>query len=119
MVEFYKIMLTYWVFSFFSAEPIITDVSFTSDPHIGESLFLECTFNGTPTPRVIWSKDGAELNEMDINIKIVPTESSSRLEITEAKSKNFNGMYVCNISNPAGFTFQVFAIKLKGGQFKL
>ena len=86
----------------------------TSNPRIGESFFIECTFIGMPPPAVVWRKDGAELSEMDDNIKIVPTDTSSRLEITEAISTDFNGMYECNITNVAGFTSQSFQIELQG-----
>ena len=105
--------------SFFAAEPVITDVEYIPNPRIGESFFIECTFVGIPPPTVVWWKDGAELSEMD-NIEIIPTHSSSRLEITDSDaictSTDFmiNGMYECNISNIAGFTSQSFQIKLKG-----
>ena len=92
---------------------MITGVNRTSDPRIGEPFYLECTFVGIPTPTVVWSKDGIVLNQLDDNIKIIPAENSSRLEITEA-TDNFNGIYKCNISNIAGFTSKLFHITLEG-----
>ena len=104
---------------FFAEEPVIIGVNVTYNPRIGESFFIECTFDGIPTPEsVVWEKDGDELNEIDNNIKIVPTEHSSRLEITQATIMD-NGIYECSISNVAGFTSQQFPIKLKEGQLAL
>ena len=97
-----------------AAEPVITGVNFTPDPHIGESFFLECAFVGIPPPTVVWSKDGSELTEMDDKTKIVLTDRSSRLEITEATSTDFNGMYECDVSNVAGVTSKSFHIELQG-----
>ena len=93
---------------------MITGVNSTSDPTIGKSFFLECRYVGIPSPSVVWSQNGRVLSEFDENIKIVPTDSSSHLEITLATSTDFNGKYECNITNVAGFMSQSFYINLQG-----
>lgn len=106
-------------FVFFAEEPVITGVNFTANPRIGDSFFIECIFNGMPIPEsVTWGKDGEELSEIYNNVKIVPTDHSSRLEVTQATIMD-NGIYECNISNIAGFASRQFPVKLQEGQLAL
>ena len=103
-----------WQISLLVVKPEITGVNRTSDPVVGEPFFLECKYTGVPSPNVVWSKDRRVLSELDDTIKIVPTDSSSRLEITQATSTDFSGIYECNISNIAGFASQSFHITIQG-----
>ena len=74
-------------------------------------------FNGTPTPNVVWKKDGIVFNETDNSMlcsrEIITTDKSSRLTIAMATSL-FNGTYQCNISNIAGFSSKSFPVKVQG-----
>ena len=84
--------------------------------HIGESFYLECAFTGEPSPTVLWKHNGTELrvtvnNEIRIH---APTDDSSRLDILEATSMEFNGRYDCFVSNIAGNTTMSFQITLQG-----
>ena len=109
-----------WQTSIFAAKPEIIGVNRTSDPYDGKSFFLECEYIGIPTPSIVWSKDGIELSEQDDNIKIANLmDSYSRLQVSEASSTD-DGMYECNISNPAGFTAHTFNVTVQShmqGQF--
>ena len=88
----------------------------TPNPRIGESFFIECTFNGIPIPQsVVWEKDGDEIDEIETNIKIVHTTYSSCLKIIQATSID-EGIYLCNISNIAGLTYEQIPIKLLKGE---
>ena len=82
--------------------PNITVVDFTRNPHLGNSFFIECIYDGTPLPSVIWTKNRTELNEAeDNNIQIISSHQSSRIEISEANTDS-GGEYTCTASNIAG-----------------
>ena len=106
-----------WYWTLCTVEPAITAVtSLTPNPQIGEPFSIECTFVGTPTPSVVWSKDGVEFNETDnmlCNREIITTDKVSHLTIAMA-TKLFNGTYECNISNIAGFASRSFPIEVQG-----
>ena len=98
-------------------EPIIIGMNRTSavNLHIGQPFYLECAYTGEPPPTVLWKHNGTELRETVNNeIRIAPTDNSSRLDILEATSMEFNGRYDCFVSNIAGNTTISFQITLQG-----
>ena len=80
-------------------------------------FFIECIFDGIPTPSVMWLKDGVELNEVDydkLRIVTVPSRNASQVEVTMASSSH-DGNYTCVASNDAGNTSASVLVKISPG----
>ncbi|XP_050691349.1 vascular endothelial growth factor receptor 1-like isoform X2 [Eriocheir sinensis] len=63
-----------------------------------ENLTLMCPVSGTPTPKVVWKKDGVTLKE-DTRYKLKDDNQTLSIPILLAAH---NGKYTCKVSNRAG-----------------
>ncbi|CAD5233395.1 unnamed protein product [Bursaphelenchus xylophilus] len=61
-----------------------------------KSLHLECIYNGFPTPKVVWTKDGGKL---PAEAKVM---TESRFLHIEKVRPSHAGVYACNVENDAG-----------------
>ena len=62
---------------------------------------IQCSFEGLPTPTVVWSHDGNMLNDSSNDITIATGNSSSMLTITTLTADD-SGSYTCMVSNLLG-----------------
>ena len=62
---------------------------------------IQCTFEGVPTPTVVWSRDGNVLTDGSNDITIATGDSSSTLTITTLTADD-SGSYTCMVSNLLG-----------------
>ena len=62
---------------------------------------IQCTFEGVPTPTVVWSRDGTTLNDGSNDITIATDDTSSTLTVTTVMA-NETGNYTCMVSNILG-----------------
>ena len=62
---------------------------------------IQCTFEGLPTPTVVWSHDGTMLTDGSNDITIATSNSSSILTIITAAADD-SGSYTCMVSNLLG-----------------
>ncbi len=73
-------------------------------------LTLNCTFDGNPSPSVLWSHNGSMLDvQNDPNIVETITDTYALLEVTFADI-TVSGEYACGVNNTIGidqtdFTF--------------
>ena len=97
---------------------IVADVVFTdSNPEEGEDTTAVCEWTGSPIPEVTWFKNGEPLNEetLPFRIRIISTNDlRSKLQIREVELDN-TGDYVCNVTNPVGFDFQLKTLDVRQG----
>ena len=69
---------------------------------------IQCTFEGLPTPTVVWSHDGTMLTDGSNDITIATDDTStSKLTITTVAADD-SGSYTCMVSNLLG-TSTVFS----------
>ncbi|KAG7280186.1 hypothetical protein CRUP_037547 [Coryphaenoides rupestris] len=81
------------------ATKVLEIISSLSVPQENQYLKLECVSKGNPSPDpVMWSKDGAELPDLDRMIV-----EGRELTITSL-NKTDNGTYRCEASNHLGFS---------------
>ena len=59
---------------------------------------IQCTFEGLPTPTVVWSHDGTMLTDGSNDITIATSNTSSTLTITTVAADD-SGSYTCVVSN--------------------
>ena len=71
--------------------------------------------SGTPLPTITWKKDGLALENTENGLRIVTTDGgrTSSVEVSEGRPE-FNGVYECNATNPAGSVKQESRIELRG-----
>ena len=101
----------------FVAVPEIIAIEATPNPRIGEPFFLQCTVTGTPSPTIVWMKDGIPLNKSILRIvSLLRKPNSSCIVISKAAGIEYNGMYTCIASNDAGSVSSSFLIRLQGQQ---
>ena len=62
---------------------------------------IQCTFEGVPTPTVVWSHDGTTLNDGSDDITMATDDTSSTLTVTTVMA-NETGNYICMVSNLLG-----------------
>ena len=62
---------------------------------------IQCTFEGLPTPTVVWSHDGTMLTDGSNDITIATDDTSSTLTITTVAADD-SGSYTCIVSNLLG-----------------
>ena len=62
---------------------------------------IQCTYEGVPTPTVVWSRDGTMLTDAPNDITIVTGDNSSILTITTLTADD-SGSYTCMVSNLLG-----------------
>ena len=62
---------------------------------------IQCTFEGVPTPTVVWSHDGTILTNGSNDTTIATGDSSSTLTITTLTADD-SGSYTCMASNLLG-----------------
>lgn len=67
---------------------------------VGDTVHLECEVDGTPEPRITWSKDSQRLAN-DSNVVIVKSSFKSLLTIAKVH-KIDAGRYSCRASNGLG-----------------
>lgn len=68
----------------------------------GETVRLECMFEGYPTPQVIWSRHGYPLEDGN-RYSILTTESSGHTMLTiRFTFPEDVGEYTCTVRNDAG-----------------
>ncbi|VDN97244.1 unnamed protein product, partial [Rodentolepis nana] len=70
----------------------------------GQTLSLECTFEGVPTPVVSWHKDGKLIPPNDLaenHVSVFITENTTQLSITEVVPEDC-GIWQCLASSTAG-----------------
>ena len=48
----------------FCVWPCITGMDITTNPHVGELFFIDCTGDGIPSPNIVWVKDGMPLESI-------------------------------------------------------
>ncbi|KAK7873554.1 hypothetical protein R5R35_008797 [Gryllus longicercus] len=86
-------------------EPIVLEAPKITQPLeakivcYGESITLECQFEGTPLPSVKWYFKGKEISNTDV--KITTSECKSCLQISEAYRQN-SGKYEIQVLNCKG-----------------
>ena len=68
---------------------------------VGTDHMIQCTFEGVPTPTVVWSHDGNVLTDGSNNITVATGDSSSTLTITTLTADD-SGSYTCMVSNLLG-----------------
>ena len=89
---------------------IVADLVFTNNnPEEGDDTTAVCEWTGNPTPEVTWFKNGEPLDDETLpsRIRIIPiNDFRSELQIRKVEL-NDTGDYVCNVSNPVGFDYQV------------
>ena len=92
------------------APAVVADLMFTNNnPEEGDDTAAVCEWTGSPIPGITWFKNGEPLDEetLPFRIRIVPTNDfHSELQIREVELDD-SGDYVCNVSNPVGFDYQV------------
>lgn len=66
----------------------------------GESVTLECTIAGYPSPTVVWYREDYRI-ENSIDFQITYEEQIVRLVIREAFAED-SGRFTCTASNEAG-----------------
>lgn len=66
----------------------------------GKAITLECTYVGSPTIVVTWTKNGREISQSE-RCSITTTEKSCLLEIFNATQED-DGEYICQVANEAG-----------------
>ena len=93
-----------------SAAPAIVGLVFNNNnPEEGDDTTAVCEWTGSPTPEVTWFKNGEPLDEETLPSRIRITLINifrSELQIREVELDD-TGDYVCNVSNPVGFDYQV------------
>lgn len=67
----------------------------------GESAVLSCSFNGKPTPEIVWMKNGHEIEEEPGKIKINIENLNTTFHINEVKIED-EGRYSCEATNVLG-----------------
>ena len=81
-------------------------LSFTPDNStvtVNSTLTLNCTYEGNPSPNVLWYHNGSELVDIenDPNLSETINGSSSLLEVTFTNI-NISGEYTCEVNNSIG-----------------
>ena len=72
-----------------------------SEASVDADHMIQCTFEGVPTPTVVWSRDGTMLSDGSNDITIATGDSSSTLTITTLTADD-SGSYTCMVSNLLG-----------------
>jgi len=76
------------------------------------TLYLTCPASGSPTPSIIWLKNGVSI--LDINLTNVrELDDAYRLELRRVSTKD-EGVYKCQANNAAGQKAKTFKIKVIG-----
>jgi len=84
----------------------------------GSRLCLSCVFKGSPSPHVIWYRNGKRVDENSVDrseIAIRNTETSSQLCIENLQAK-FVGEYTVSIRNTYGEDLASAEVGLKSKQ---
>ena len=68
---------------------------------VGEQLHLYCTFDGIPTPAVMWIQDGNAVNITDPDISVVTNATYSQITVENATESD-SGIYSCILTNSIG-----------------
>ena len=83
-------------------------LSFTPDNKlysitVNSTLTLNCTYEGNPSPNVLWYHNGSELVDIknDPNLSETINGSYSLLEVTFTNI-NISGEYICEVNNSIG-----------------
>ena len=67
----------------------------------GMDHMIQCTFEGVPTPTVVWLHNGSVLTDGSNDIAIATGNTSSTLTVTTLMA-NETGNYTCMVSNLLG-----------------
>ena len=78
---------------------ILTSPPANSEASVNADHMIQCTFEGVPTPTVVWSRDGTMLTDGSTDITIATGDSSSTLTIITLTA---SGSYTCMVSNLLG-----------------
>ncbi|PVD21525.1 hypothetical protein C0Q70_17323 [Pomacea canaliculata] len=73
----------------------------------GNTVILPCPALGTPTPRIVWSKNGVPLTDSELGLQVLADGS---LEIDNVKAED-SALYTCRAENVAGNVS--YAVELK------
>lgn len=77
----------------------------------GESLLMECIFNGLPKPEINWYKDGSVIEKDDARIKF--RNDNQQLYIQFVKIED-EGVYRCSAKNRLGEEYAESTLKIMG-----
>ena len=80
---------------------ILTSSPANSEASVDTDHMIQCTFDGVPTPTVVWLHDGTMLTDGSNDITIATGDSSSTLTITTLTADD-SGSYTCMVSNLLG-----------------
>ena len=95
-----------------SVAPTITNAPLNHMVTEGESVTLQCTATGTPSPTISWLKDGDAI-ESSSEVTIVSTPGTSTLTITSVLASNL-GEYACVATNGGGSVSATATIAFTG-----
>ena len=98
-----------------SDAPEITTMSRSEDiVHVGETLTLDCSFVGFPTPNITWMLNNSFVFSAESGVSVNTTQagsgSTSRLTFTNVTMARAQGNYSCIVFNVVGNTNRNFNI---------
>ena len=74
---------------------------------------IQCSFEGLPTPTVVWSRDGNMLTNDSNDITIATGSTSSALNIATVMADE-TGNYTCMVSNLLGSVTAFSLLQIPG-----
>ncbi|XP_053328822.1 hemicentin-2 [Spea bombifrons] len=93
--------------------PQFTDFPVDVEVEVGESVLLTCGADGSPTPRVTWSKQDGGLVEPSETAEIIESPGASTVHIKVARPEDA-AVYVCEARNPFGWVQAEILLSVTG-----